>query len=628
MSKNLTLLFILMFGFSCSLFEQTQTDVQKRDLASIIAFEDVLVLEEDENFQVKGSIRVYGKRDGYNSFSFPLLTLESPFYYNVPYIIHVSTHNVKCVHSENIERVGSNNTFSVKNYTYGDFLKCAYTERGEGFFNFIYEIPKIQPFAVSEAEYMKGFTPDIVSNMELRLAKIYEKLVPPPGQKAKPLFYRERELLLKYIPDIINVTFEAKKNEIQFETTIEKEDLFHIRNISGTIEHRKFGVTNHEGFLTDDYYKYKAAGSKYLIPYGLKPYALYCNHESMVYDFEYADEKTFSDPGKIQCSLNSRSPHFLGFKPAKGEVTAEITILRVAKAKKLLPKYYLNKAKNAIEKEIASMNANNQKRFKNRIEKEIDFHEKNIVDMLIVDKDFPYRTMVKAKEIKKVVLLKPIIRYETVAGKDYRYLSYKVFLRSVYEDQFGSQFQSSDIYMNELKTKMIITKDHELKNFSKVYSVNPADYYDGVKPYLENYFDKEKVIPYSAMEVYFEKLASRHRYSPKKSQLMEIELSRFSLAICGNIVPAYDTAGKKVEEVHLKDIRAKYDLEEGANISSFRTMYSDHYYFEKKNLESEIIVKTPIPYSSLESSKEQCYFMTPAEYADKNYGADLIFREI
>lgn len=538
----------------------------------------------------------------------------------------MSSHNVICTHSENIVRLGPNNSFVVNKYSYGDFLKCTYTDRGEGYFNFVYDIPKLKTFSVSDAQYMKGFTPDIVSNMELRLATIYDKLVPPEGEGPKKLFFRERELLLKYVPDIVKVTFSAKEHEMEFETKIEGQDLFHIGNIQGLIEHRKFGVTNHEGFMTDDFFRYNEAGKKYLVPKDIQPYALFCKHNNTYYDFELDFEKTFSEPGVIKCSLNTRRPNILGFRPGKGEANAEISILRISKAKKLLPKYYLNKAKDAITKEINRMNNSNQKNFKKKLEQAIDVHEKEIVNMLTVDKTFPYRINVKAKEVEKKILLKPIRTYEQIGDRERQYLSYRIFLKTIYEDQYGGVFQSSDIYLNEIKTTFQLGDEDRLKNYSKGYSFSPVDFDRNVLKYLEKYFEQNAKAPYTSFKSYLQKQHISHANNPKASEEKTIELSRFSLSVCGKILPILDKNGKQVEEVNLDHIRAKYDLEEGANVSSYRTMYSDQYYYEKSKLEDKLVIATPIPYTPTAKTKEHCYFMTPEEFVNKTYGAKLILK--
>lgn len=627
MIKKIPILLIFAFAFSCSILEQDLSLNNGRKLSSL-AMDEVVAVEDDETIRVKGSVRVYGKRNGQNSFSFPLHSLESPFFEDVPYTIIVSDNNVSCSYSNNIKKRSQQNIFEVKKYTYGDFLRCSHIAEGEGFFNFVYILPKIKTFDVSEAEYMKGFTPDIVSNMELTLAKIYEKLAPKNGSKPESLYYRERELLLKYVPDVINVTFDPKKFEVQFKTKIGSQDLFIINKINGMLTQPKWGKFSYEGYESDDYLKYGGAGSKYLREHGIKPFGLYCRHHKQDYNFEYINKLTFSDKGNIECSINSRRSGFLRFRTPKGEVKAEIKIMRVSKAIKLLPKYFLNKAQEAITKKISQMNENNSKRFNETIKKAIDEHEEEIDDMLTVDKKFPFNIIVKTKIMKRIILNKPMIRYEHKAGKDLKYLSYKVFFKNIYEDQNGVQFETSDIYMGELKTNMIITAGEKLSTYSLLTNINNDDFENKLKDYIELYSSRGKVITYRSYKKQLMKYSKKQKYSPQNSVEVDIHLSRFELNICGQIFPKVQNDGSKKENIMLTKLRARYDLFEGRNSGAFRSMYTNNFYYKEFELENAIEISTPIPYTDSSLNKDQCYHITPGEFVDRAFENSVILKTL
>lgn len=627
MIRNLSILLIFIFAFSCSIFEQNLSVDKGRKISSL-PMDEVIAVEDDETIQVKGSVRVYGKRNGYNSFRFPLLNLESPFYEDIPYKVVVTNENVFCSHSNNIKKIGKKNTFEVRRYVYGDFLRCSYTSEGEGFFNFEYILPKIKTFAVSEAEYMKGFTPDIVSNMELTLAKIYEKLVPKNGKKPERLYYRDRELLLKYVPDIINITFDPRKFEVQFKTQIGKQDLFLIHKINGILTQPKWGEFSYEGYENDDYLNYGGAGSKYLRSHGIKPFGLYCRHENEDYNFESINKLTIADKGNIECSINSRKSRFLGFRAPKGEVKAEIQIMRVSKAIKNLPKYFLNKAQKAITNKILQMNKKNFQTFNRTIKKAIDKHEEEIVDMLTVDQKFPFNIIVRAKILKRIIFNKPMIRYETKAGKELKYLSYGVFYKNVYEDKNQAQFQSSDIYMGELKTNMIIPKGKKLSSYSFFTSVNNYDFENTLRGFLEKYSTGEEVAVYNSYKNMLKKYSKNQKYSPQKSLEIDIHLSRFGLNLCGTIFPKVQNDGSQNENMMLTVVRARYDLFEGGNSGAFRSMYTDNFYYKEFELEKPIEISTPMTYTDSSLTKDKCYHISPSEFASGSYENSVILKNI
>ena len=627
MIRKLSLFLTFIFAFSCSIFEQSKSVDTGRKISSL-PMDDVLIAEDEESIRVKGTVRVYGKRDGYNSFSFPLHNLDSPFYDDIPYTIIVTNVDVTCSHSNNISREGLSNVFKVKKYSYGDYFRCSYNGDGEGFFNFVYILPKLKTFAVSEAEYMKGFSPDIVSNMELTLAKIYEKLAPKDGKKPERLYFRERELLLKYVPDVMNITFDPKKFEVQFKTTIGPQDLFKIHKINGVLTHSKWGTFSYEGYADDDYLKYGGAGAKYLRNYGIKPFGLYCRHTNQDFDFEYINEIMFSDKGKVECSINSRKSKFLRFRVPKGEVSAEIQIMRTSKAIKHLPNYYLNKAQNSISKKINEMNENNSKLFRGTIKKAIKRHEEEIVDMLSVDKKFPFNINVKARIVKRTILNKPMFRYENKNGREAKYLSYRVFVKNIYEDIHGGEFHSSDIFLGELKTNLIINEGKTLSSYSLLTDMNDYDFQNKVKNYIKTYSTGKDIVVYSSYKKLINKYSNNQKNSPKKSDEVLVELSRFSLNICGKIL-AYDHPdGSKKEHVMLNVVKARYDLYEGKNSGAFRSMFTDHFYYEQFQLEKPIEISTPIPFTGDNLTKDQCYHITPSEFADGTYENSVVLKNI
>ena len=628
-TKNFLIFVTFLFYVSCSTIDHSDQRILMRKVASDAPMDDVVIDVEEEALSVSGTVRVYGKRHGYNEFNFPLYNLESPYYKSVPYYIILNSQDVSCIHSSNIKKVSDDmNYFKISDYSYGDYLKCKYTGKGENYFNFSYRIPKMKPFEVSEANYMKGFYPDIVSNMELSLARIYKKLVPPDGSKPERLYYRDRELLMKYVPDIAFIEFDPRKKEIQFTTKLEDQDLFQLVNIQGEMAHPKHGKFDYTGYENDDFFKYGNAGSKYLRPEKVKPFALFCERDGKVYDFEYTNELTLSEPGEVKCSINSRHQGFLGLRTVKGKVKAEIKIMRIQKAIKNLPKYYLDNAKKNITDHIEKMNKSNMKKFEKGVQSQIDQHKKDIVDMLVVDKSFPYN--VKVKAATKVVHLynKPYIRYETTNGVDVSYLSYRVFSKKQFIDEHGSEFTSSDVLLGALHTNMVVRDSSKLANYTLEYKVNPGDYFVHFDWMFEKYLDNEKeVIDFKFYKGTVDRFNKKAKHSPKFSDMQEIELSRFGLYLCGEVVP-YTTGNNTYEKLIMKKLKARYDLFEGGNVNSFRTMFSDKFYYEKYDLEDPIEITTYVQYSDRFLTGDLCFYISAEDFANQSYENSVLLKNI
>lgn len=628
MTKSILVLTTFFLYLSCSNLEQGGDRFSFRKIASGLKENEIRVNVDEQTIDIMGKVSLFRKRDGHNEFNFPLYKLESPYFKEVPYHIMINNQYISCVHSSNISRVEEGkNYFKVSNYQFGDYLKCKIVGAEQGSFNFIYQIPKLKPFEVSEASYMRGFYPDIVSNMELSLAKIYKKLVPDNGGAPQKLYYRERELLMKYVPDIVWVDFDPRKKEMQFSTELDEQDLFELSDIEGEIKHPKHGKIDYTGFENDDYQEFGWAGKKYLKPKGVKPFALFCEKGDQNFDFEYTNELIISDPGKINCSINSRYQGFMGFRVVKGSIKAKIKILRIKKAIKNLPRYYLNKAKKAISKRIEKMNDENTKRFTEGINKKLDERDREVKNMLAVDKTFPFNIEVNASLKSINTYSKPFVRHENKNGKDSNFLSYSVFYKKKFVDQEQKEFNSSEILLGVLHTDKVLKNIKDIKQYTLVYNINPSDYDAYFLKDLKKYFDNNKTIKLKTYKNMLSLYESRAKKYPDSLVEQNIELNRFGLYICGQI--SYYTKRKvKYEKLILSTLKARYDLFEGGHVNSSRVMFPESFYEQQKQMDQSYEVLTKVKYIKDSGDENHCFYVSAEDFANEDYERSILLKSI
>lgn len=344
-----------------------------------------------ECYSLDAKVTVSSRSTKLKTFNFPLPRLDSPFYEDVPYYIKINSDQIKCEYSSSITKM-SQGQFRVKLKTDNENLNCS-LESQKTQMEFSYIIPVFTPFPVKEAEWMRGFFPDIVSQTELKLSQIYDKWFEAKRslgdqfQVLDGITYRGRELLLKYFDDITYNVISPRKYDFQFERVLVHGDLLVVKDVKGYIFHPKLGRADHGGYSTEDYLADGSAGKRFLEKTRIKPFEFFCIQNGKVFDFRIKNKIVFDSPGTVSCGVNSKKNFFLPLIKPKGQVEFYVQHMNVKKSIKLVPSHIEN-ASTKIKNQIEKMNESNKSSFKSWIYRGISKKETEVQSELQIDSMF------------------------------------------------------------------------------------------------------------------------------------------------------------------------------------------------------------------------------------------------
>ncbi len=340
-------------------------------------------------YVLKASVSLLSQREKVGTFRFPLRALSTPFYNNVPFYIKIDSDQRTCRFTKTITPVSSN------------IYKVLFDEKEENNFScradnlkFSYIIPSFDEFPVSEAEWMNGFFPNIVSHTELKLSQIYDKwmgtraLLEERFQISDGITYRGRELLLKYANFSNYEVVGPKKFSYQFEKEIFDGDMLIIKDIKGSIEHPRFGITGPEGYQTANFKEKQEAGNRYLRKTKVRAYEFFCEYNGKLIHFREQESFQFANPGKIRCSINTKKKGIFNLGRIKGHIEFNIQYMNIKESIKRIPKQVAN-SQVRIRNRIKHMNKSNIDLFENLISKQVDLKEQATRYELEMDKEFP-----------------------------------------------------------------------------------------------------------------------------------------------------------------------------------------------------------------------------------------------
>jgi hypothetical protein len=575
----------------------------------------------DKCLKIQGSIYVYGKTDGYSEFDFPLERLVSPYFGEVPYEIKISENvNIKCDSSSEIEKIGS--FYRVTKVSTGSFLKCRYVGVGKGYFSFEYEIPIFQTFPVKEAEWMKGFYPDLVSNTELTLSNIYQKWTNVHHKMKSPeiedaITYRGRELLLKYEGDSEHKIFDPRKNIFQYEFDLLPGDLVEVSNINGKIIHPKFGESNYLGFQTEDNSKNINAGDKYLAPRGVKPYGFFCVHNGVTKNFEFTYFYIYDKPGKLKCSLNTRGHNLFWFKRPNGQVEATFKVMEINKIINRIPLRLAN-SKIRIQKKIDKMNVENKNNFSKWISRSLKVHDSSIQALNEVDKVFKFQIFLNAKIENSILSQKANSRVETINDEDNTYLNLNLYLRNVYKPYAGNIFLTSASLFGTIKTNKLID-DRTLESYD-----NDSSFVGESIESLDS-LNKNRSMSYASFlnELSIAQSKKANLDESNLSSFKVIPLTRYMTQVCGNIEGYYNSKREKKQKITMVSLKAIYDTPHGGLVGDLRETRANLFYSQSITLKDQVQIYSNIDFTE---DTNQCYFLSASNFVSKNY-RDAIFAE-
>ena len=625
------ILFAVYFTFMQIDFNSIKREVASLDLLNIEvenSKECSYVFDSlDKCLKIKGSIYAYGKTDGHSEFDFPVPKLVTPYFSDVPYEISISNNeNVKCYTGPGVKRVGT--SYRIEKVVVGSYLKCRYIGEGKGYFHFQYEIPIFQSFPVKEAEWMKGFFPDVVSNTELTLSSIYQKWTEAQNNLKNPsvedaITYRGRELLLKYEGDSEHKIFDPRKNEFQYEFQLSPGDIVEVSNINGKIIHPKFGQSDYLGFVTGDYSKYSNAGKKYLATKSVKPYGFFCMQDGVIYNFEYSYSFVFDKPGILKCSINTRNHNIFWLQKPKGQVEATFKVMELSKIINRIPKRLVN-PKIRISNKINLMNYENNMNFTKWISRSLKAHESSIQALSEVDKIFSFQKVVNATIKKSVLTQVPEVRIEAVENKELRFLNLRLFQRKNYETEEGANFITSELpfglVVTNTKTsnrninrynKQYVFKDNSILNLSSKYFLNLVSPNDLTKDSYSKYLKEMK------------KAQSKKSSFKSSLDLKPILLNRYMTQVCGKIEMYINGYRDRKQKVTMQSLKAIYDTPRGGAVGELRETMAHLFYSEQVPLKQEIVIYSNVTYKK---DTEQCYYLSAPNFVSKNY-RDAIFAE-
>lgn len=623
---NSKLLFLCIFfiNLSCSGLLR----LEQRKIASIISkkvndlnftvIDNCQILSGDSSyrgkcFELNGSVNVYGKDEGYNQFDFPLINLQSPYYYSVPYKINITSKKTKCISSSGIESKG--NEFTVLSNYSKEYILCSNDSSKSGTIDFTYKVPYFSGFEVKEAEWMRGFFPDIINNTELKLSQILSKWDEAfrKNSNAKvsdAITYRGRELLLKYEGNTEVMIFDPKRNKYQFEKKLNDGDIVIVSDIFGNINHPQLGVSDSRGIPTSDYIKNGVAGKAYLEPVDVKPYAFFCRFKDELITFDYQKQYTFNKPGLLKCSINTRKGKFFWFKKPKGQLEATIRSLDLKEVISRLPSRLLN-AKIRLDNKLYIMNATNIENLKKWLIRAINSHENDIQYFLEVEKVFPHilneKVFFKHTELKHKVLMSLIEE-----GVDQ--VNIEVTSKNSYMTLGNKSFNTSDEHLGVLKVSKV-----KNKNIGKSLDKNVAGSYFEID-YILNFKDllKYKGAKTIELDKYQTSLdAISSSYSNSKSAEVDLELHRVQIQVCGQVEAYLDYRGLTSQKVIIDHFKAVYDSPSGGAVIEKsgvigKDLFSKSYYLDKKE-----VYFTKIPFNGKET--ESCFKITPENFATGDY---------
>ncbi len=345
------------------------------------------------------------KRSEYlGSFDFPLPKIESPYYEQIPYFIKLASNKVDCEYSDSVTKV-KEGYFKIKSNVEKEFLRCR-SKSSDAEIGFSYILPVMSPFPVREAEWMRGFFPDVVSQTELKLSQIYNKWFEAKMRLGSDftvsdgITYRGRELLVKYFNDTSYQVISPRKFGYQFEKTLNEGDLLIIKDVDGYVFHSRLGSTDHGGFSTETFVEEGRAGRRYLETTRIKPFEFFCQHNSKVYDFRLKSDLLFDSPGTVKCGINAKKSFFIPLVKPKGQTEFYVQHMNVEKSIELIPSHIEN-AKTKIKNKIKKMNEENQYHFRAWIYRAIAKKEKEIEFELEVDSLFAPSIRVGDKELPR-----------------------------------------------------------------------------------------------------------------------------------------------------------------------------------------------------------------------------------
>ncbi len=571
--------------------------------------------------KISSKVLIYGNSSGYSEFSIPIERLVTPYFGEVPYIISIDNDDMNCSHSTNISE--SDDSYMIKNINADTFLKCRNKTERKTLLQFSYEIPIFQSFAVKEAEWMNGFFPDVVNNAELTLSNILYKWNEGYKSITKPsiedlITYRARELLLKYEGDSEHKVFDPRRNEFQYKVKLAPGDLIEVSNISGKINHPKFGSSNYLGFITDDYLSFKNAGKKFLMPKGVKPYGFFCTHNGLVYDFEYAYSVVFDTPGVLKCSINTRSYNVFWFKRPKGQVEVTFKAMQLNKIIERIPLRLAN-SKVRIQNKINQMNNENKATFEKWVSRAISSHERSIKAMVEVDKVFTYRKEISAKIKKYIMLQKP--SFYTKPGSKGKYLELNLFYQGIYESKNSNTFYTSEIRLGKVLTTTKVTSS-SVKQYDKELIISEDRLESAKKVFQEQDNKTLKNISYKKLTAKLIEV-KKDLNSGNKVEFNTLVLNRYMTQVCGKVEKYLNNSNQQKQKITLNRVRAIYDIPLGGSVGSFRETSPELFTKVYKYLPKEKVIHT---FLDFDEASEQCFYLSAENFANKNY-QDAIFTE-
>jgi len=602
--SHLYILFFILFS-ACSIFkgqDSSQQNIPARSISSIS--DSIEIVEQDNIIIINGNVKIGGEQDKNRTFAFPLIKLSSTYYSDNKYDLIIDTDQVDCFNSDDITK-NSKNNFTISSYKYGAYVNCEYTGIRQSQINYSYILPRYKSFNLSKADWRVGYDEKIITPAIILLSKINDKL-----KKNKPLYYRDREILLKYFGKIETIKFDPSVHRHQFKTVLEKNDIVELTNISGEISHSIYGVMDVMGGSNKRYRKKSRAGLKYLEPKDVPPYAFFCKNDKKVKYFQYTDSTRIDKPGNIACSINTRRPSIWWRVKLGGSITAIINQLKINEVRKELPRM-LKAPQDHIDKLVGRINHTNKSQLVDLLVRSITEYESNTFDMQEVNKLFPMTIEVSSRLISSELHHEAVSEISYDQGVKWK-LAYNIYQRSKMKD-FSQEYIISDFYLGKLITNHELAEDSDLSVYTNTFNVDGWYFENELAPFYTEATRNNLPVNY---QEYMERFKGDSGNLVNVSgKVEEVKLKRFMMEACGTVRP-YLSEGKSLNKVVLTEIRARYDAQYGGINTTYRRINPENFFHMNKKLKTHKTIFTKVKYTG---DEENCFYLSPEDFISSWY---------
>lgn len=359
------LLIIFTLGYSCSFFSVRESRKIAGGPRSIFQYNCGSMLLYGSEDKLTKSCWMISKDIEKEQSKFRLSPLKTPFYKSRSYFIQLSSPDELVCSKEDVLKKISKYFYKV---TLEEEVNCEFKLKENRSLTFI--LPYFEPFPVSEAEWMKGFYPNIVNQSELKLSQILDKWKRAKDIK-KDMFvfddgitYRARELLMKYLVSTSLFSIIPNRFEYTFRKILKAGDLLRISAPTGIITHPKYGETNYLGYETEDFLQNQTAGKKYLVKSDIRPFEFFCKFKEEYFHFRNSSFLVFKDAGTVKCGINVKRKSILQLRYPKGYIDFGVNYMDLEQSIARIPSYISN-ARVRIENRVIQMNEENKIMFQN-----------------------------------------------------------------------------------------------------------------------------------------------------------------------------------------------------------------------------------------------------------------------